>query len=54
LRSHSEIAAEYEDLKRRLAVKHQFDREAYTEAKGPFVARITGLALKKLGPSHEQ
>ena len=54
LRSHSQIAGEYEDLKRRLAVKHQFDREAYTEAKDPFVARITGLALKKLGLSHEQ
>jgi GrpB-like predicted nucleotidyltransferase (UPF0157 family) len=44
LRSHSEIAGEYEDLKRRLAVEHHFDREAYTEAKGTFVARITALA----------
>lgn len=46
LRSHSEIAAEYEDLKRRLALEHHFDREAYTEAKGPFVARVTALALQ--------
>jgi GrpB-like predicted nucleotidyltransferase (UPF0157 family) len=53
LRSHSQIAAEYQDLKRRLAVAHHFDREAYTEAKGPFVARITGLALQEPGLSHE-
>jgi GrpB-like predicted nucleotidyltransferase (UPF0157 family) len=46
LRSHSQIAGEYEDLKRRLAVEHHFEREAYTEAKGPFVARITDLALQ--------
>ena len=45
LRSHREIAAEYADLKRRLAREHTFDREAYTEAKGPFIARITALAL---------
>jgi GrpB-like predicted nucleotidyltransferase (UPF0157 family) len=47
LRAHSRIAAEYEDLKRRLADVHRFDREAYTEAKGPFVARITALALQE-------
>ena len=47
LRAHSQIATEYEDLKRRLAQKYRFDREAYTEAKGPFIARITGVALRE-------
>jgi GrpB-like predicted nucleotidyltransferase (UPF0157 family) len=47
LRSHSQIAAEYEDLKRRLAQEYHLDREAYTVAKGPFIERITGLALQE-------
>ena len=47
LRAHSQIATEYEDLKRGLARRYRFDREAYTEAKGPFVARITGVALRE-------
>ncbi|MDP9322862.1 MAG: GrpB family protein [Acidobacteriota bacterium] len=47
LRAHSQIATEYEGLKRRLAQKYRFDREAYTEAKGPFIARITGVALRE-------
>ena len=47
LRLHSSIAAEYGDLKRRLAQEYRLDREAYTEAKGPFIARITGLALSE-------
>jgi len=46
LRSHPQIAVEYADLKRRLAHEHRLDREAYTDAKGPFIARITGLALQ--------
>ena len=45
LRSHSQVAAEYEILKRRLAEANHFDREAYTEAKRPFITRVTGLAL---------
>ena len=45
LRSHPGTAAEYDDLKRRLAQEFRFDREAYTQTKGPFVTRITGLAL---------
>jgi GrpB-like predicted nucleotidyltransferase (UPF0157 family) len=49
LRSHLHVAAEYEDLKRRLAREHHFDREAYTAAKGPFITRITGLALQDPG-----
>jgi len=48
LRAHSRIAAESADLKRRLAQEYRFDREAYTESKSPFIARITALALKDL------
>jgi GrpB-like predicted nucleotidyltransferase (UPF0157 family) len=47
VRAHSQIASEYEELKRRLAQQYRFDREAYTEAKGPFIARITGVALRE-------
>lgn len=42
---HAEIAAEYETLKRRLAREHQFDREAFTQAKRPFIDRVTDMAL---------
>ena len=45
LRAHPGIAAEYEELKMRLAREFRLDREAYTNAKGPFIARITRLAL---------
>jgi GrpB-like predicted nucleotidyltransferase (UPF0157 family) len=46
LRAHPDVAAEYEALKRRLAAEHHLDREAYTQAKTPFIHRITGLALE--------
>ena len=53
LRGHSAVAAEYESLKRRLAHEFHFDREAYTEAKHPFIERITGLALEEgYGSNH--
>ncbi len=45
LRAHSEVADEYEALKRRLALEHHLDREAYTQAKHPFIDRITMMAL---------
>jgi GrpB-like predicted nucleotidyltransferase (UPF0157 family) len=45
LRAHPLLAAEYGELKRRLADEHRFDREAYTEAKGAFVQRVLKLAL---------
>ena len=45
LREHSEQAREYEALKRQLAQKHRLDREAYTEAKRPFINRITDEAI---------
>jgi GrpB-like predicted nucleotidyltransferase (UPF0157 family) len=33
------VAAEYADLKRSLAAKYEFDRERYTDEKGPFIER---------------
>ena len=45
LRTHPAVAAEYEALKRDLAQQYHFDREAYTEAKRPFIKRVTDLAL---------
>jgi GrpB-like predicted nucleotidyltransferase (UPF0157 family) len=46
LRTNPDIAAEYADLKRRLAEQYHFDREAYTAAKHPFIDRISALALR--------
>lgn len=43
LRSDPVVASEYDQLKRDLATKHRFDREAYTQAKYPFIARCLGL-----------
>jgi GrpB-like predicted nucleotidyltransferase (UPF0157 family)/L-amino acid N-acyltransferase YncA len=45
LRRHPALADEYAALKRRLAQIHEFDREAYTSAKGPFVRRVLTLAV---------
>jgi GrpB-like predicted nucleotidyltransferase (UPF0157 family) len=39
------VAAEYAQLKRELAERYAFDREAYTDAKGPFVRRVLDRAL---------
>ncbi|HEX6463083.1 MAG TPA: GrpB family protein, partial [Vicinamibacterales bacterium] len=46
LRAHSDVASEYEALKRQLARQHRLDREAYTEAKRPFIDRVSNLALE--------
>jgi GrpB-like predicted nucleotidyltransferase (UPF0157 family) len=40
LRSDAELAQAYERLKRRLAALHEYDREAYTSAKGPFIEDV--------------
>lgn len=40
LRAHPPAAAEYTDLKRRLAERHHGDRIAYTDAKGPFIEDV--------------
>lgn len=44
LRGHPRVAAEYAALKRALAARYGFDREAYTDAKEPFVRRVLELA----------
>lgn len=45
LRAHPDATLAYAELKRRLAAQHEFDREAYTEAKGPFIQEIVERAL---------
>ena len=50
LRGHSATAAEYAELKRQLAVKFEFDREAYTDAKGEFIQRVLKLAMRDESP----
>ena len=47
LRRDPVVAAEYARLKRELAERYQFDREAYTEAKSPFVQRVLDHALRR-------
>jgi GrpB-like predicted nucleotidyltransferase (UPF0157 family) len=47
LRTHQPVAAAYADLKCRLAVQYRYDREAYTDAKAPFVQRVLTLALER-------
>ncbi len=42
LREHDHLRDEYGDLKRLLSERHAQDREAYTEAKTAFVARVLG------------
>ena len=44
LRTHSEVAREYEALKLGLMPRYRNDRDGYTEAKSAFVRRITSLA----------
>ena len=50
LRSCPAAAAEYAALKRGLAARYAFDREAYTDAKGAFVAAMLKRARAGLGP----
>jgi GrpB-like predicted nucleotidyltransferase (UPF0157 family) len=40
LRSNATLAAAYAELKLRLALEFRLDREAYTEAKAPFVSHV--------------
>jgi GrpB-like predicted nucleotidyltransferase (UPF0157 family) len=46
LRTHRQVATEYAQLKKRLAKQYHLDREAYTDAKTPFVDRILRLGLE--------
>jgi GrpB-like predicted nucleotidyltransferase (UPF0157 family) len=54
LRQSSSLATEYAELKLRLAERFRKDREAYTEAKAPFVQRVLSemgeLGWKSKGP----
>ena len=50
LRRDPTVAAEYAELKGQLAKQFEFDRESYTDAKGPFIQHVLGLALA--GGSH--
>jgi GrpB-like predicted nucleotidyltransferase (UPF0157 family) len=47
LREDASLASEYEALKRELAGRHEYDREAYTDAKSDFVVRMTRAALAR-------
>lgn len=42
LRGSSALAQQYAALKLALAARHPHDREAYTQAKGPFIAAVLG------------
>lgn len=44
LRQHPEAAEEYAELKLKLAEQFRADKEAYTEAKGPFIMRTLEMA----------
>lgn len=46
LRSHGDIAKEYEQLKTMLVREHLYDRERYTDEKAGFVERVLQLAKK--------
>jgi len=46
LRSDPREARRYEDLKRELAARHATDRDAYTAAKGDFVAAVVARATR--------
>jgi len=47
LRSHPDIAREYEMIKRELAAMYVMDKERYTDAKGPFVKAIVRRAKEE-------
>ncbi|MBR4189870.1 MAG: GrpB family protein [Kiritimatiellae bacterium] len=49
LNEHPDAAKEYESLKLRLWKRHEHDRDAYTDAKGGFVAKWTAEARKEYG-----
>jgi GrpB-like predicted nucleotidyltransferase (UPF0157 family) len=49
LRGNPELVAEYGALKRALAERHRYDRDAYTEAKTGFIRSvISGLLAKPI------
>lgn len=48
LRQHPETATAYGVLKQKLAKKHKYNREAYTDAKTAFIKKITSIARNTL------
>jgi len=48
LRANPDTAREYETIKRELAASYLFDKETYTDAKGPFVRSIVRRARREL------
>ncbi|MDX8045750.1 GrpB family protein [Gracilibacillus sp. S3-1-1] len=40
LRSHTEAAKEYEEMKKKLAFSYKYERQTYTKKKEPFIKRI--------------
>lgn len=50
LRAHPPVAAEYANLKYRLAKIYEFDRDGYTDAKLPFVERVLCMASPRSKP----
>ncbi len=51
LRGNPNVAADYASLKQELARRYEWDREAYTDGKRPFVERILELAARGKQPS---
>ena len=49
LRAHPEVAHRYAALKRELASRFSHDREAYTQAKAPFIRDVLDRAAAPLG-----
>jgi GrpB-like predicted nucleotidyltransferase (UPF0157 family) len=54
LNEFSEIAAEYEKLKKTLAAEFRNDREAYTDGKSGFITRITAQAKSHYTRRHSR
>lgn len=47
LRRDAGLRAEYQELKQKLAARYRNDREAYTDAKSSFIARVVQAVLEK-------
>jgi GrpB-like predicted nucleotidyltransferase (UPF0157 family) len=52
LMAHPETAAEYGKLKMQLKQEHEFNRDAYRDAKTAFVKEITQIARQEFGGHH--
>ena len=50
---HSEVAKEYVDLKMQLKDKYEHNRDAYTDAKGEFISKYSGIAKIQYGERYK-